>query len=97
MSESLQFKGTPGEWRVSATGFEEAFILRIINGERLDDFTVCYIPKGDNKEEDVMGEADAKLIACAPEMLSLLQWISKNTNSPAIGFACSILIKKALL
>lgn len=53
MSESLQFKGTPGEWR-------------LVNGviETHDGMPLFH--KGRSKEEM---DANAKLISAAPEML----------------------------
>lgn len=51
-----KFKGTKGEWFISE-----------INGEFIttDDTNVCRVFKMESKE----GNANAKLISCAPEML----------------------------
>lgn len=40
---------------------------------------------------------NTKLIAAAPEMLELIQWITRVTNNPEIGIKCDAVIKKATL
>lgn len=79
-----EFKGTKGKFRVSNQGNNGIFITNEVgNG------AICRLYDNNqlikNKEE---AEANAKLIACAPEMLGMLKIlltdiIGKIPNSPA--------------
>jgi hypothetical protein len=81
----MEFKGTKGEWFISE-----------INGEFIttDDTNVCRVFKMESKE----GNANAKLISCAPEMLEMLiemQFAMEHLHVKPLNSKLKQLIKKA--
>lgn len=97
METKLKFKGTPGPWEIADIddGWKDCVSARSANGN------VIAVAETDNKEA---AEADARLIAAAPDMLEVLQDLVNTWMSPdkSIGEMCySIenaqrIIKKAL-
>lgn len=68
-----EFKGTKGEWRVE--GHDNTTVLSDIeyNG-MVADVCVAYCSDGTHWEENLkVAQANAQLIAAAPEMLKVLQ------------------------
>jgi len=66
-----EFKGTKGEWTISKSRNGHA----LISGDDWEDFCKIYriTDGGDFDKSGEMQLANAKLIACAPEMLEMLE------------------------
>lgn len=82
---------TPGPWKVEI--MDDIFIRapKPTEGSRIG---ICSIISNGINQDFKTSIANAKLIAAAPEMLELIQWISKVTNSPEIGIRCDKLMIK---
>ena len=68
METKLKFKGTPGPWGIADIddGWKDCVSSRSANGN------VIAVAENENRE---IAEADARLIAAAPELLEALQCI----------------------
>lgn len=74
-----EFKGTKGEWKVKYNEIrtnEHGMMFSIVNSPTIANNVVCCVYSKSNTEKEVI--ANAKLIACDPEMLELL--IKINTH-----------------
>lgn len=86
-------KHTPGPWMFTSN-IREGGIARIMPAYR-QRYCIATIPTGNDKDAK---EADARLIAAAPEMLSLLAEISKLNAAqvaPAYAELAASLVAKA--
>lgn len=92
----MEFKGTKGEWEVYDNGnFPEIKLKGQYVGQ------ICMMPysnaefeKAVNSKEE--NEANAKLIAAAPDLLQALQKIAVNSNDHAMIRIAIKAIQKAL-
>lgn len=73
----MEFKGTKGEWKVG--GNTEDGMLISVSQPMRDVATVWRY--GDDYLEKKEMESNAKLIACAPEMLEMLNSVQVELNS----------------
>ena len=79
MEKKLKFKGTPGPWKVSDIydGWKDCVSARSVDDD------VIAVAKTGNKET---AEADARLIAAAPDMLeALLLFVEINNKDYSNG------------
>jgi len=91
-----EFKGTKGKWTISKSRNGHA----LISGDDWEDFCKIYriTDGGDFDKSGEMQLANAKLIACAPEMLEMLEDILegiKGNNFEISANEIEQLIKKA--
>lgn len=99
METKLKFKGTPGPWEIADIddGWKDCVSARSANGN------VIAVAETDNKET---AEADARLIAAAPELLvalenfrMIIEWntdlLESDTFRVAYDYA-NYVIRKAL-
>lgn len=71
-----EFKGTKGEWKITSNHLSEDGGFVMIGTDKhtwIAETKGCHV--GTNNKESI---ANAKLIACAPEMLEMLQKIHVN-------------------
>lgn len=66
---------TPGPWRVANDQECDAFFIQIISGPKKD-IAIVYLAV-----EDSHGEANARLIAAAPELLDALRLLLEHSES----------------
>ena len=73
MSETKeQVKHTPGPWTVDTQGSDDDFVIRSVQGKNMGGGTeVAIVTTG--SYSDTVEEANARLIAAAPEQNELLQ------------------------
>lgn len=64
---------TPGPWEIRRSTKGYAYAIRAPNGKRVKDVTRWAAISVPSLPE---GEANARLIAAAPEMLTILQWLN---------------------
>ncbi|MBK7883040.1 MAG: hypothetical protein IPJ81_03910 [Chitinophagaceae bacterium] len=76
------------KWQATVTDDNEPYVYSEVTGD-----TIAIINTSERSSSKI--DSDMKLIAAAPELLELIHWISKVTNSPEIGIRCDKLIKKA--
>ncbi len=86
--EPVGFAGTKGEW-VNSESFKKIHTA----GSILHLTNICEM-QGNYGTLEV--RSNAILLSQSKEMLKLLQWITKATNSPEIGIRCDKMINKAL-
>jgi len=92
-----EFKGTKGKWTISKSRNGHA----LISGDDWEDFCKIYriTDGGDFDKSGEMQLANAKLIACSPEMLDMLErcsyWIANCSEEAKITKEIEQLIKKA--
>ena len=98
----MKFQGTRGEWKVKHSATKSAFnVVGTVLGGRYKIARVPYsleldLPAGLNDREMAEAEANAKLIACAPQMLEFLNTIVHSESTPiAHRIAANNLIIKA--
>lgn len=75
------FKGTPGPWHIDGHDLRSVIAVDPISNDRHTFYKhVCSCDYGYAKPEDFieLNKANAKLIACAPEMLEMLVDIYEN-------------------
>lgn len=91
----MENKHTPGPWILNTqhASYDGVGNLRSILGGRHAKQCICLLGEADPEEK----QANANVLAAGPEMLELLQWITKATNCPEIGLRCDKLIKKIIL
>ena len=73
-----EFKGTKGDWRIASKNKSTQFYIihgKDISSESCREIQVCKIQYGEHpiKSQLDITEANAKLIAAAPELLEALQ------------------------
>lgn len=84
---------TPGPWATAEVGDKPFTCLAVMNSERVSLFTLV--------EEDgvefaaVMEEADARLIAAAPDLLTALRAVMKEHQS-GYGLQCESMVRAAI-
>lgn len=70
-SAVVKFRGTPGPWTIEPYGDDETPNLVIHRGETEN--RICFMATPGSHGDPAMIEADAKLIAAAPDMLAALK------------------------
>jgi len=98
----MEFKGTKGEWIADLEYIKSTTIVEIKAGDsNTDDWAVFTLYNAKDRETQ---EANAKLIAAAPEMLAQLQevlsYLESDTKAEAeemLSHKIQQLIKKATL
>jgi hypothetical protein len=66
---------TPGPWTIELYG-EPDYPTQVIHSS--DENRVCFMATAGSNGDPAMIEADAKLIAAAPDLLETLAWVRKN-------------------
>lgn len=87
----MEGKHTAGQWFIDKSLNDGEIIITSTTDETIGIASLYCLPM-DNETQ-----ANAKLIAAAPELLALVQWISKVTNNPEIGIKCDKAIYKATI
>jgi hypothetical protein len=73
--KKLEFKGTKGEWKLGGTSVD-GVLVSVTHPTNRD---VCTVWKYDNDFlENQEAEANAKLIAAAPDLLEALQFLIRE-------------------
>lgn len=72
-------KPTPGPWRVSDFEIHAGSKHRVVMGA--DDFSICHVGERDGDEND----ANARLMAAAPELLTTLRRVLTAGNKPDLS------------
>ena len=75
-------KFTPGPWVVIKLFRQETGALAIVHDQSGDTVTICDVI--DDKEHPEIADADAALIAAAPEMYEFINWIRSVEGQCAI-------------
>jgi hypothetical protein len=78
---------TPGPWTIRRTGAAQVALAIAANGHD----TVAAFPRGTDKDY----EADARLIAAAPDLLEALKWCADAMGSGPCRDAADAAIAKA--
>ena len=73
---------TPGPWVVIKLFRQETGALAIVHDQSGDTVTICDVI--DDKEHPEIADADAALIAAAPEMYEFINWIRSVEGQCAI-------------
>lgn len=71
----MEMKHTPGPWFTKREGFSTVYVEARIGGGWLQEVAAC----GPTKEGSVQQEANAHLIAAAPELLEALKCLKRET------------------
>lgn len=92
-------KFTPGPWMVWSCFRKKNGKLPVVHDESGDTVTICEVI--DDKEHPEIADADAALIAAAPEMYRKLEWLQREFDESddeelvAIGWEIELILKKA--
>ena len=92
-------KFTPGPWMVWSCFRKKNGKLPVVYDESGDTVTICEVI--DDKEHPEIADADAALIAAAPEMYRKLEWLQREFDESddeelvAIGWEIELILKKA--
>lgn len=92
-------KFTPGPWMVWSCFRKKNGKLPVVHDESGDTVTICEVI--DDKEHPEIVDADAALIAAAPEMYRKLEWLQREFDESddeelvAIGWEIELILKKA--
>lgn len=92
-------KFTPGPWAVWSCFRKKNGKLPVVHDESGDTVTICEVI--DDKEHPEIADADATLIAAAPEMYRKLEWLQREFDESddeelvAIGWEIELILKKA--
>lgn len=71
----MEFKGTPGPWRLTSvptTMGNDREIVAAVKQTTLSGFTLILADRGPRTPEEA--DANARLLAAAPDLLEALQW-----------------------
>lgn len=85
-------KHTPGPWAISTDKFE----CGIAQGVRSKNGSICQINWMVRKRAPLESEANARLIAAAPEMLEVLREMAQPNNKAFITPRMALLIDSAI-
>jgi hypothetical protein len=89
----MEFRGTKGKWEVLITDEVDSHLDIAINSVNQDCVAWVY---SKSSYKDINGKANALLISKAPEMLEMLQNISRNEMiTPNVRRNAEQLIKEA--
>ena len=99
-------KFTPGPWMVWSCFRKKNGKLPVVHDEYGDTVTICEVI--DDKEHPEIADADAALIAAAPEMYRKLEWLQREFDESddeelvaigweieLIGWEIELILKKA--
>lgn len=88
-------KHTPGPWKAHLNVPTAVIPGHIIKQDDSVGRPIASLFEGGGTKGKPEQIANAKLIAAAPDLLQLVQWITRVTNNPEIGIKCDAAIKKA--
>lgn len=89
------FKGTKGKWKLEQTRYANCITIKNEEDQYIAMLSLNVVRPCLMKEQEVINEANAKLISCAPEMLEMLEKVSEINFNEEIQKEIKQLIKKA--
>ena len=89
----MTIKHTPGPWFTHREGFSTVYVEARIGGGLIQEVAAC----GPTAEGHEQQEANARLIAAAPDLLEALKWVQRAVvdDSPDMWASISSAIAKA--
>lgn len=72
----MQTKHTPGPWAVCEDASGDTFVAAMMDSAQ----TICEFGCADNDSDQAQIEADARLVAAAPDLLEALEWATAEID-----------------